>query len=254
MAGHSHSANIAIRKGAQDKKRGALFGQLSKAIMVAARNGGSDIATNLRLRYAIDKARANSMPRENIERAVKKGCGELEGETYEELVYEGYGPAGTAILCDALTDNRNRTSGELRSLFEKGGGNLGATNCVSYMFERKGLFVIPAGHCEEDRLMEIALGAGADDVALQGTVFEVTCDPNSFETLRSALDDAKIACDSAEITRIAANKVDLDLENAIRVLKLISTLEENEDVQSVTSNYQIPDDILPQVQAALGDG
>lgn len=253
MAGHSHSANIAIRKGAQDKKRGALFGKLSKAIMVAARNGGGDPVTNLRLRYAIDKARANSMPRDNIERAVKKGCGELDGESFEELLYEGYGPAGTAIMCEILTDNRNRTSGEVRKIFEVGGGNLGATNCVSWMFERKGLFVIEASHVDVDRLMEIALGAGADDVAEAGAYYEVTCDPAAFDGLKQAFDDAKIACDNAEITRLASNKVDLDFDSAVRVLKLIAALEENEDVQAVTSNYAIADDILPKVQAALGE-
>jgi len=253
MAGHSHSANIAIRKGAQDKKRGALFGKLSKAIMVAARNGGGDPVTNLRLRYAIDKARAASMPRDNIERAVKKGCGELEGASYEELLYEGYGPAGTAIMCEILTDNRNRTSGEIRKIFEVGGGNLGATNCVSWMFERKGLFVVEASHVTEDRLMEVALGAGADDVTEAGAYFEVTCDPTAFDGLKQAFDEAKIACDSAEISRIAGNKVDLDFDSAVRVLKLIATLEDHEDVQSVTSNYSLADDLIPKVQAALGE-
>src|SRR5258708_2058646 len=157
MAGHSHSANIAIRKGAQDKKRGALFGKLSRAIMVAARHGGADPATNLKLRYAIDKARQSSMPKDNIERAVKKGSGALEGEELSEIVYEGYGPAGVAVICDILTENRNRTAGEIRKIFEVHGGNLGATNCVAWRCERKGRCVIPAQHVTEERMLEVAL-------------------------------------------------------------------------------------------------
>src|SRR6185503_5619033 len=187
MAGHSHSANIAIRKGANDKKRGALFGKLSRAIMIAARHGGGDPTMNLKLRYAIDKARQNSMPKDNIERAVKKGCGELEGEELSEVVYEGYGPAGVAMMCDILTENRNRTAGEVRKIFEVHGGNLGATNCVAWMFERKGLFVVPAQHVDEDKLIDVALEAGADDVKPGGKAFEVTCDPARFEQVSAAL-------------------------------------------------------------------
>src|SRR5438552_11909804 len=192
MAGHSHSANIAIRKGAQDKKRGALFGKLSRAIMVAARHGGGDPATNLKLRYAIDKARERSMPKDNIERAVKKGCGELEGEELSEVVYEGYGPAGVALICDILTENRNRTAGEIRKIFEVHGGNLGATNCVAWMFERKGLLIAPAQHVTEERLIDLALEAGADDVRQSGTCFEITCDPARFEQVADALKKARI--------------------------------------------------------------
>lgn len=251
MAGHSHSANIAIRKGRQDKKRGALFGKLSRAIIIAARHGGGDPDANLRLRYAIDKARANSMPKENIERAVKKGCGELEGEELSEIVYEGYGPAGVAVICDILTENRNRTAGEIRKIFEIHGGNLGATNCVAWMFERKGLFLIPAQHVTEDRLMEVALDAGADDVALTQTTFEVICDPTKFEEVDAALKAARIPADSAEVTRVSSTKVELGLDDARRVLSLIDALEDHEDVQSVTANYSIPDDILETVLAGL---
>lgn len=251
MAGHSHSANIAIRKGAQDKKRGALFGKLSKAIIVAARNGGGDTATNLRLRYAIDKARAQSMPRDNIERAIKKGTGELEGEAFEELVYEGYGPAGTAVMLDILTDNRNRTAGEIRKMFEVHGGNMGATNCVAWMFARKGLFVVPAANVSEDQLMESALEAGAEDFQRFGEFFEVTCDPLVFDTVKAALETAKVPAESAEITRIAANTVTLDVEGARRVMKMLSAFEDHEDVQSVTSNHDIPADILAEVEAGL---
>src|SRR5579864_3379622 len=197
MAGHSHFANIAAKKGANDKKRGALFGKLSKAIMVAARHGGGDPDANLKLRYAIDKARQYSMPKDNIERAVKKGCGELEGEDLAELVYEGYAPAGVAVICDILTENRNRTAGEIRKIFEVHGGNLGATNCVAWMFERKGLFVVPAQHVTEDRLIEVSLEAGADDVESAGKAFEVTCDPAKFEQVAAALREARIPTDVA---------------------------------------------------------
>jgi YebC/PmpR family DNA-binding regulatory protein len=251
MAGHSHSANIAIRKGAQDKRRGALFGKLSRAIIVAARHGGGDPATNLKLRYAIDKARENSMPKDNIERAVKKGCGELEGEELTEIVYEGYGPAGVAMMCDILTENRNRTAGEVRKIFEVHGGNLGATNCVAWMFDRKGLFVVPAQHVTEDRLMEVALEAGADDVQSLDKSFEVTCDPTKFEQVAAALKEARIPTDAAEVTRVSSSKVELGLEDARRVVSLVSALEDHEDVQSVTANYSIPDELLEAVLAGL---
>ncbi len=251
MAGHSHSANIAIRKGSQDKKRGALFGKLSKAIIVAARHGGGDPTMNLKLRYAIDKARERSMPKENIERAVKKGCGELEGEEYTEIVYEGYGPAGVAVICDILTENRNRTAGEVRKIFEIHGGNLGATNCVAWMFERKGLFLIPKQHVTEDRLIEVALESGADDVESSGKVFEVTCDPATFEPVAAALKEARIPTDLAEVTRLSSSTVALGVDDARRVVSLIGALEDHEDVQSVTANYSIPDDLMETVMAGL---
>jgi YebC/PmpR family DNA-binding regulatory protein len=251
MAGHSHSANIAIRKGANDKKRGALFGKLSRAIMVAARHGGGDATTNLKLRYAIDKARANSMPKENIERAVKKGCGELEGEELTEVVYEGYGPAGVAMMCDILTENRNRTAGEVRKIFEVHGGNLGATNCVAWMFERKGLFLVPVQNVDEDRLIDVALQAGADDVKPSAKSFEVTCDPANFERVSLALASAHIPTDAAEITRLSSSSVELGLDDARRVLSLVNALEEHEDVQSVTANYSIPDELIDAASGGL---
>jgi len=251
MAGHSHSANIAIRKGANDKKRGKLFGKLSKAIMVAARHGGGDPITNLKLRYAIDKARQNSMPKDNIERAVKKGCGELDGEDLSEIVYEGYGPAGVAVMCDILTENRNRTAGEVRKIFEVHGGNLGATNCVAWMFERKGLFLVPTQHVDENQLIDLALEAGADDVRASGKMFEVTCDPASFDAVMKALQDSRIPTEFAEITRISANSVDLGPDDARKVLTLINALEEHEDVQSVTANYSISDELMAEISAEM---
>lgn len=244
MAGHSHSANIAIRKGAVDKKRGALFGKLSRAIMVAARHGGGDPDSNLKLRYAIDKARQNSMPKDNIERAVKKGCGELTGEEYVELMYEGYGAGGVAVLCDVLTENRNRTAGEIRKIFEVHGGNLGATGCVAWMFERKGLFLVPASNVDEERLIDVALTAGADDVKQSGKYLEVTCDPANFDQVSKVLQDERIPTDVAEISRIAANYVDVNLEQGRKVLNLTGALEDHEDVQTVTSNANIPDELL----------
>ncbi|HUG91341.1 MAG TPA: YebC/PmpR family DNA-binding transcriptional regulator [Planctomycetaceae bacterium] len=249
MAGHSHWANIAAKKGVVDKKRGKLFGKLSRAIMVAAQHGGSDPTTNLALRYAIDKARKASVPKDNIERAIKKGTGESTGEQFSEVLYEGYGPEGVAILCEILTENRNRTAGELRKLFEVHGGNLGGAGCVAWMFDRKGLFIVPAQHASEERLFEVALEAGADDVRESGDVFEVTCAPESFQQVADALEAARIPTDVAEISRIPQATVALGADAGRRVLKLVEALEEHDDVQSVTSNYNIPDEVMEAVLA-----
>ncbi|MEX0717171.1 MAG: YebC/PmpR family DNA-binding transcriptional regulator [Planctomycetaceae bacterium] len=246
MAGHSHWANIAHKKGIVDKKRGKLFGKLNRAIIVAAQRGG-DPAMNLALRYAIDKARQASMPKDTIERAIKKGTGELEGEAYDTVIYEGYGPGGVAILCDILTDNRNRTAGEIRKMFEIHGGNLGATNCVAWMFDRKGMFLVPDESIDEERLFEIALEAGAEDVRREGTSFQVLCAPESFSQVEEALAAANIAPEIAELARIPANTVDLDAEQSRTVLKLIEALEDQDDVQSVTANFNIPDEVMAEV-------
>lgn len=244
MAGHSHSANIAHRKGTVDAKRGKLFSKLCRAIYVAAKNGGGDPDMNLRLRYAIDKARSYSCPKDNIERSVKKGIGELGGENFEEVVYEGYGPGGVAVLCEVLTDNRNRTAGDLRKAFEVCGGNLGATGCVSYLFAYKGLFVVDPRHVSEDRLMEVALEAGADDLAEVDGYYEVTCDAKVFDPVRKALEDQKIAVESAEITYIPTTEVALSVEDGKKMLRLRDLLEENEDVQNMYANDNIPDELL----------
>ncbi|QDT25971.1 putative transcriptional regulatory protein [Gimesia panareensis] len=249
MAGHSHWANIAAKKGVVDKKRGKLFGKLSRAIIVAAQHGGGDPVMNLALRYAIDKARKASMPKDNIDRAVKKGCGELSGENFEELVYEGYGSAGVAVLCDILTENRNRTAGEVRKIFEVHGGNLGSTGCVAWMFERKGLFLVPCENVEEDELFEIALEAGADDVAANGDVYEVTCSVEAFQQVADVFEQKQIPTNLAEISRIPETTVDLDVEDGKKVLKLMEALEDHEDVQSVTANFNIPDEIMAEVMA-----
>lgn len=244
MAGHSHSANIAHRKGLVDAKRGQLFTKLCRAVYVAARTGGGDPSANMRLRYAIDKARSFSVPKENIERSIKKATGELGGENFEEVIYEGYGPGGAAVLCEALTDNRNRTASELRRLFEVAGGNLGGSGCVGYLFNFKGLFVVDAKHVAEDRLMEVALEAGADDVNLVEGYYEVTCDPRIFESVRKALEEHRIPTESAETSYIPTTYVDLDVENGKKMRKLKDMLDENDDVQNVYSNDNPPEEAM----------
>lgn len=244
MAGHSHSANIAHRKGAVDAKRGKLFSKLCRKIFVAAKSGGGDPDSNLPLRYAIDRARAVSCPKDNIERSIKKATGEAGGENFEEVIYEGYGPSGVAVLCEVLTDNRNRTAGELRKAFEVCGGNLGSNGCVSYLFNYRGLFVVDPKHVTEDHLMEVALEAGADDVALVGDYYEVTCDPKAFEAVRKGLEDAKVATEAAETTYIPSNNIPLDAEAAKKMLRLRDMLEENEDVQNSYDNAEIADELV----------
>jgi len=251
MAGHSHWANIAAKKSRIDKKRGKLFGKLSRAIIVAAQHGGPDPAMNLALRYAIDKARKASMPADNIDRAIKKGCGESSGVQFTEVVYEGYGPEGVAVLCDLLTENRNRTAGEVRKIFEVHGGNLGSTGCVAWMFERKGLFLISGDQLEEERLLDIALEAGADDLRQTGEAFEVTCGPDVFQQVSDALQSHEIETDVAEIVRLPSTTVDLDATAGVKVLKLMEALEDNDDVQTVTSNFNIPDEVMREVSQAL---
>lgn len=242
MAGHSHSANIAHRKGTVDAKRGKLFSKLCRAIYVAAKNGDPNPDSNLRLRYAIDKARSYSCPKDNIERSIKKATGELGGENFEEVMYEGYGPGGVAVMCSALTDNRNRTAGELRKAFEICGGNLGASGCVSYSFAFKGLFLVETKHADEDRLMEVALTAGAEDLSRDGDYFEITCDHKVFDAVKKALEDARVPIESSETTYIPSTWVDLDADNAKRMIKLRDMLDENEDVQTVYANDSLPEE------------
>jgi YebC/PmpR family DNA-binding regulatory protein len=250
MAGHSHWAGIKHKKALIDNRRGKLWSKLSKAIIIAAKAGGGDPATNLRLRYAINDAKAVSVPKDNIERAIKKGTGELEGANFEEVLYEGYGPGGVAVLCDILTDNRNRTAGEVRKLFEIAGGKLGATGCVAWMFDRKGLLVIPADQTDELALMEMALDAGADDVRRAGDNFEVICDPEVFTTISEAIDSAGLKTEVRQITRIPKDTVDLAAESGRAVLKLMDALDDHDDVQNVAANFNIPDDTLAQIEMA----
>ena len=251
MSGHSHWAGIKHKKALVDAKRGKLWSRLAKAIILAAKMGGGDPDANLRLRYAIDDAKAVSMPKENIQRAIKRGTGELDGGNLEEVVYEGYGSGGVAILCEVLTDNRNRTAGEIRKVFELSDGKLGSTGCVAWMFESKGLFLIPVNVIDEDKLMELALEAGADDVQRIDDKFEVTCDPTLFRDVTKALADASIAPEASEITRIAKNTVDInEPEAAQKVLRLIERLDDQDDVQNVASNFYIPDEVMK----AIGEG
>ena len=244
MSGHSHWANIQHKKGAVDAKRGVLWSKLSRAIMVAAKNGGSDPGMNIRLRVAIEDARSVSMPKDNIERAVKKGAGELEGVSFDDITYEGFGPGGVAIMVQILTDNRSRTNGEVRKIFEKGGGNMGAPGCVKHMFDRKGLFSINAKDTNEDTLMGIALDAGADDVQKYDDSFEITCDPTIFIQVKAALEKNNITPSSASITQIGKVPVECDTETGQKVLKLLDALDDHDDVQHVYSNLDITDAMM----------
>ena len=239
MAGHSHWNNIQRTKGVADAKRGKVFSKLSRYIMIAAKAGGGDPDSNLKLRYAIDKARSVSMPKENIERAVKKGTGELEGITFDEITDEGYGAGGSAILIDITTDNRARTSGEIKRIFEKGGGKIGMPGTVAWLFERKGIILIDANKTTEEQLMEVALEAGADDIQRDGDTFEVTCDPSNFTAVQEALSKAKIEASSTELTQIAKTPLDADVETQQKVLKLMEMLDDYDDVQNVYTNLNI---------------
>jgi YebC/PmpR family DNA-binding regulatory protein len=248
VAGHSHWANIARKKSLIDAKRGKLWSKLAKAIIVAAKHGGPDPDANLRLRYAIDAAKAVSMPKDNIQRAIKTGTGELKGGDLEESLYEGYGAGGVAVLCEILTDNKNRTAPEIRKIFEMCGGKLGGTGCVAYLFERKGLVRLPQAACDEDRLMEVALDAGADDVKLSGDRWEVTCEPAAMAAVVDALGKAGLTVESNEIVRIPTNTVDVDdVDTARQVLTLMERLDDHDDVQSVSANFSIPDEALAQL-------
>ena len=248
MAGHSHWANISRKKALIDNKRGKVWSKLSKAIIVAAKAGGGDPDANLKLRYAIDAAKAISMPKDNIQRAIKKGTGELAGGNLEEVLYEGYGPAGVAVLCEILTDNRNRTASEIRKIFELADGKLGATGCVAWMFERKGLFVVPSDKIEEDPLLEYALEAGADDVKLVDGNFEVTCDPSLFAQLGTALAAKGIEPDVSQITRIPNSTVELEGAAARKVLDLMQKLDDHDDVQNVSANFNIPEKAMAEIE------
>ena len=247
MAGHSKWANIQHRKGAQDKKRGKLFTKLIREITVAAKMGGSDPDSNPRLRLAIDKAKAQSMPKDNIERAVKRGAGELDGSDYQEIRYEGYGPGGTAVMVDCLTDNRNRTVAEVRHAFSKFGGNLGADGSVNYLFNHVGQLLYPE-EADEDAIMEAAIDAGAEDVVVddEGSI-EVLTEPADFETVRDAMRDAGHEPESATLTMRASTSSELDVDAAASMVKLLETLEDLDDVQEVYSNADISDDVLAQL-------
>jgi YebC/PmpR family DNA-binding regulatory protein len=247
MAGHSKWANIQHRKNAQDAKRGKVFTRLIREITVASRMGGSDIGVNPRLRLAVDKALAANMPKDTVERAVKRGAGELEGVSYEEVRYEGYGPAGVAVIVDCLTDNRNRTVAEVRHAFSKCGGNLGTTGSVAYQFTETGVLSFPPG-CDEDRIMEVALEAGAEDVLSNddGSV-DVLTEPGAFAALQQAMEAAGLEPEVAEVTMRADVNTVLGLDEAGTMVKLLEMLEDLDDTQNVYSNADIPDDVMAQL-------
>jgi YebC/PmpR family DNA-binding regulatory protein len=243
MAGHSKWANIQHRKNAQDAKRGKLFTRLIREITSATRHGDPSPDTNPRLRLAVDKALTANMTRETIERAIKRGSGELQGQAYDEIRYEGYGPGGVAIIVDCLTDNRTRTVGEVRHAFSKHGGNLGADGSVSYLFNECGVLIFDSGN-NEDKLLEAALNAGAEDVVSNEQGFEVLTDPVAFHAVKSAMEKAGFKVESAEITMRASTSVQLDAEQAQSVLGLLETLESLDDVQTLYSNAEFPDELL----------
>jgi YebC/PmpR family DNA-binding regulatory protein len=244
MSGHSKWASIKHKKGAADARRGKVFSRLNKEITVAARLGGGDPSGNPRLRAAIQAAKAENMPKENIERAIKKGTGELEGASYEECSYEAYGPGGVAIMLDCLTDNRNRTIAEVKHIFERHGGNLGEPGCVSWIFVKKGLIVFERGSVEEERLLDLALEAGAEDIKEEDTQFEILTDPSKFESVKKAFDVQGLGYTFAEISMIPQNTVRLEGRDAERMLSLMETLVENDDISHVYANFDIPDEVM----------
>jgi len=249
MSGHSHWAGIKHKKAANDAKRGRIWSKLARNIIVSAKVGGGDPAANLALRYAIDKAKDANMPKDTIEKAIKKGTGDLDGVSYEEVLYEGYGNDGVAIMCQVLTDNRNRTSGELRKIFDKKGGALGSSGCVAWIFTPKGLFTIEAEGQNEDTVMEIVLEAGADDFRRSGDYFEVTCSVEDFQTLKQALADKEIKTQVAELTQVPSNSITLDEAGVRKILGLMEMLEDQDDVQNVYGNFDIPDDVMKKLDA-----
>jgi YebC/PmpR family DNA-binding regulatory protein len=248
MSGHSHWAGIKYKKAAADAKRGKIWSKIARMIIVAAKSGGGDPAANLSLRYAIDKAKAASMPKDTIEKAIKKGTGDVEGVTFEEVLYEGYGPGGVAIMVEALTDNRNRTTPEIKRVFERHGCSLGASGCVNWMFSKKGLITVNTASAGEEQLLEIALSAGADDMRTVGEVFEITCEPGAYEALKKSLQEKEIATEVAEISMVPQNTIEINDEHtAKKIISLMEDFEDHDDVQNVYANFDIPDEIMARM-------
>ena len=249
MSGHSKWHNIRLRKGKQDAQRSKIFTKMAREIIVAAKDGGGNADANLRLKLAIQKARALSMPADNIKRAIQRGTGESgESANFEEIIYEGYGTAGVAVLVSCLTDNRNRTVAELRNIFTKNGGNLGESGCVGWMFDTKGLVQIPAENSDEETVMMATMDAGAEDIKVDEDTIEVYCDPGDIQKIREALTGAGIEFTSAEMTRIPQTTVRIeDAKEAARTLRLMDALEDNDDVQQAYANFDISDEILQEV-------
>jgi len=248
MSGHSHWAGIKYKKAATDAKRGRMWSKLARMIIVAAKTGGGDPAANLSLRYAIDKAKAANMPKDTIEKAIKKGTGDIKGVSYEEVLYEGSGPAAVAIMVEALTDNRNRTTPEIKRVFEKHGGSLGTGGCVNWMFSKKGLITVSTAETEEEQLFEIALNAGADDMQNTGEVYEITCDPAAYEKLKERLQEKEIPTEVAEISMVPQSTVPVnDDKTAKKIISLMEDFEDHDDVQNTYANFDIPDEIISSI-------
>ena len=250
MSGHSRWSQIKRKKGKTDVQRGKLFSKILREITVAARNGGGDAKANMRLKAAIESAKEANMPHDNIKRAIQKGTGELPGETYEEITYEGYGPGGVALLIRVLTDNRNRTAPELRHTFEKQGGNMGSSGAVAWMFERKGVIQVDAERIAEDDLLALALDAGANDMRRVEKAFEILTGPGEMDAVRAALEARAVPVLQAEVTFIPQSTVRVEGKDAASVLRLIEALEELDDVQAVYANYDIPDEVIDAISAA----
>ena len=249
MAGHSHWAGIKHKKAANDAKRGKVWSKIARMIIVAAKASGGDPGQNLTLRYAIDKGKAANMPKDTIEKAIKKGTGELGAVEYVDVLYEGYAPGGVAIMVEGLTDNRNRTAPEIKKIFEKRGGSMGASGCVSYMFKKKGLITVKTDAVDEDELMDLALTAGADDMENTGDIFEITCEPEAYNDLKASLEEKEIPLESSELSRLPDSTIPVaDADTARKLLNLMEDFEDHDDVQEVFGNFDIPDDILSQIQ------
>ncbi|HEU19908.1 MAG TPA: YebC/PmpR family DNA-binding transcriptional regulator [Deltaproteobacteria bacterium] len=252
MSGHSKWSTIKHKKGAADAKRGKIFTKIIKEITIAARMGGGDPEGNARLRQAILVAKAENMPKDNIERAIKKGTGELAGAaSYEEVTYEGYGPGGVAVLVEVMTDNKNRTVAEVRHIFSKHGGNLGENGCVAWMFDKKGSIVFDKSEVDEDELMELVLESGGEDVKEDESQFEVITDPDSFENVKDAIEHAGFSYILAEISMVPQTTVKLDEHRAVQMLKLMEKMEDNDDVQHVYANFDIPDEVMEKLSQQL---
>ncbi len=248
MAGHSHSANIKHRKNAVDAKRAKIFSKLARNIISASRQGGVDLEMNLKLKYAVEKAKAANMPKDNIERAIKRGAGDKDGDAFEELLYEGYAPGGVAMIIACLTDNRNRTAPDVKYTLEHGGGNLGATGSVSFMFDFRSIFVLELGDKSEDDLMELALEAGAEDVEVEEDMATVLGSAVDFLPIKEALEGAGLTLLSAETGHVPQNTVQVEnKDDARKILKLIDNLEDNDDVQNVYANYEMPDERIAEL-------
>ncbi|TFH38820.1 MAG: YebC/PmpR family DNA-binding transcriptional regulator [Chrysiogenales bacterium] len=250
MSGHSKWATIKRKKGAVDAKRGALFTKIIREITVAAKAGGDDLNANPRLRTAVAKAKANNMPNDNVERAIKKGTGTLDGVVYEEIQYEGYGPGGVAILVNCLTDNRNRTTAEVRATFSKNGGNLGETGCVAYLFERKGMMVLEAGQATEDEIIELLMDYNIEDIRTEDDTIQVVTPPEGYNTVHDVISEKGYRMVVDEITFLPQTTVSLDEKKASQCLRLIETLEDLDDIQDVYSNYDISDDLMMKISEA----